>query len=156
MMTIKLTRNKSALIDDEDFDKVNQFKWYCDKLGYARTDKSINKNKKSIYMHRFLLNCPTNMRVDHINHNTLDNRRINLRICTPSQNLQNAKVHPQNKLKVKGVSMKNDIYRKKPYIARIQLAGKQINLGYFKNIKEAKNAYNKAALKYFGEFAYID
>ena len=89
MKEIKLSQGGGiALIDDEDFERVNQRKWGLSSKRYARG--SINS--KMILMHRFILNMPKNVDLDHINGNGLDNRKCNLRIATKSQNGGNRKV----------------------------------------------------------------
>ena len=105
MKKIELTQGKFALVDDEDFEWLNQWKWYANHLGYTwyvvrsvRYDNEV----KAILMHRSILNAKIGEEIDHINHNGLDNRKKNLRICTRSQNNMN-----RNKLrgtyKYKGV-----------------------------------------------------
>ncbi len=87
MKKIRLSNGRFALVDDKDFDRVNAFRWYFHPDGYA-----ISRNKS---MHRFILNAPKGMVVDHKNHDTLDNRRKNIWICTHSQNsLNNVKRYP--------------------------------------------------------------
>ena len=92
---------------------------------------------------------PDNMVVDHINHDTLDNRRSNLRICTHKQNLANRKKHKLATSKYKGVRRIN---RKTPWEAEI--SGKYI--GVFKTEKEAALAYNTKAKELFDQYAYLN
>jgi hypothetical protein len=100
-----------------------------------------------------LTNAPDDKQVDHINHNTLDNQKsTNLRVCTHSENLQNARKHKiSNTSPYKGVI----IMGKKAY-AFIVVDKKKIRLGKFETPELAAVAYNKAAIKYFGEFACIN
>ena len=79
-----------VLIDIEDSEKVKDFKWYIDKNEYI-VSKCKKTGHKGLYLHRFIMNCPEDMVVDHINHNTLDNRKSNLRICTQHENTFNKK-----------------------------------------------------------------
>ena len=88
-----------CLIDLEDIIELKQYKWYLDSVGYVRT----TIDKKKIRLHRFLLKPPTNMVVDHINNNRLDNRRENLRIITHANNLRRANNNMNNKTGVRGV-----------------------------------------------------
>jgi hypothetical protein len=122
----------TVLIDEEDRQKLESFgKWCISSKGYcARTD---NKNKKTILMHRIIMNCPDNMVVDHVNHNPLDNRKENLRIVTMQQNNYNrtSKGYSWNK-------------QRKKWIAQIRINKKQTNLGGFDTEEEAKNAYLSA------------
>jgi len=92
MKKIQLTQGKFAIVDDVDFAKANKYKWYATKSSYnwyAARGNRVNGQVKTIYMHRFIMNCPTGMEVDHKNTNSLDNRRENLRNCTRKENLQN-------------------------------------------------------------------
>ena len=91
MKKIKLTQGKFALVDDEDFERVSQYKWTAEKCSksenyYAR-NRTINAK-----MHRLIMGvCKSKLVVDHVNHRTLDNRKENLRVCTQKQNLRNRK-----------------------------------------------------------------
>ena len=78
--------NKFIIIDDNQYDFVINEKWYLNSKGYIIRNFP---NKKRILLHRILTNCPKNMIIDHINRNKLDNRMMNLRICTNSENVQN-------------------------------------------------------------------
>lgn len=79
--------DKYALVDQEDYEKLSQHKWYYRNDGYvAKKDK-----KDTVYLHRFIMNTPKSMHTDHVNHNRLDNRKENLRICTREENMQNTK-----------------------------------------------------------------
>ena len=101
-------------------------------------------------MHRVLLNAPKGLQVDHINHDTLDNRKENLRLVTADQNNCNLRTRSGSLSGFKGVSFHKRIGK---FQARIQLAGREIYLGYFTNAEEASEVYKKAAVKYHGEFA---
>src|SRR3990167_164487 len=103
MKKIKLTQNKYALVDDEDFKELNQSKWLCDSSGYAGRDVGGRKNKKRILMHRLLNNTPKGFHTDHINRDKLDNRKENLRTTTCSQNILNSKLSKKNTSGHKGV-----------------------------------------------------
>lgn len=140
-----MTRGKFALVDDDDFEKINQFKWFFHDMGYAC-------RKQRILMHRIIMNPPKNMEVDHINGNGLDNQRKNLRIVTHKQNMYNQKVQKNSISKLKGVRHMRD-NRKKPWQAYICPDRKFISLGYFDSAKEAATAYEKAAQKFYGEYA---
>lgn len=150
---IKLTRGMVALVDYEDYVVLSRYKWLALKHynSYVAARGVYNKETKkvkTVLMHRIITNCPNNFQVDHKNGNVLDNRKHNLRICTAKQNCQNRKTRIDNKLRVKGVTKKNN-----KFAATIYINKKQIWLGVFDTIKQATMAYNKAAIKYFGEFA---
>ena len=104
-------------------------------------------------MHRELLNAPKHIMVDHINRNTYDNQKLNLRFATKAQNAMNCKVHKHNTSGYKGVSRHKQMNSWRAYIVK---NNKQIHIGLFKTLKEAALAYNKKALKIFGQFANIN
>lgn len=90
MKIIQLNLGKQTLVDDEDFDKINQWKWFYNSYTrYAYRTKKENKHVKTIMMARFIMNVPKGFETDHINHDRLDNRKCNLRICTHKINMQN-------------------------------------------------------------------
>ena len=105
-------------------------------------------------MHRLIMNSPTGFMVDHINHNGLDNRKKNLRIVTPQQNTWNARpFKDQGKSKYKGVSWEK---KYKKWKANICIENKLKHIGYFDNEKEAAEAYDTAAKKHRGEYAFLN
>jgi len=163
MNKIELTLGKSAIVDADDFDRVNEFKWQYNKrgTGYAQRIQYIGykdgkRIRKNISMHRFIMGVEdSKVHVDHINHDTLDNRKSNLRLCTNAENIRNQKIRKGGFSKYKGVfkSSKGCI---KHFQASIGFNQKRIHLGYFATELEAAIAYNKAALHYFGEFALLN
>jgi hypothetical protein len=159
MKEIQLTQGKVALVDDADYEYLNQWKWHFKTNGnnfYAvRTVKSIDgKYGKKIILHRFLLNITnSSLHIDHINNNSLDNRKINLRVCTRDENLRNRKVNLNNKSGYKGVYWSK---AGKKWASSIGINKKIIYLGLFTNPKEAARAYNAAAIKLHGEFAKLN
>jgi len=140
MKNIKLTKNKFAMVDDEDYEMLSQYRWYFNR--YAYTDIK----EYSISMHRILLGLEKGdgKQTDHINHNKLDNRRCNLRIATQSQNNANRKC--------KGVHFlsKRNLWR-----AMISKNGKRCHIGLYNSEKEAIEAHYKANQEIHGEFAYV-
>lgn len=130
-----------TLIDLEDVDKAKNYKWYTNK-GYVLND-SIG------WIHRFIMDCPDNMVIDHINHNRLDNRKSNLRICTQHQNNMNQGIRNDNTSGVTGVYF--DKSRDK-WAAQIMYNARQINLGRFNTKEEAIQARKNAEIEYFGEY----
>jgi len=163
MKKIKLTQGKFALVDDEDFEQLSKLKWGFDNSnGYAR--RVICGNEK-IYMHRMIMKTPKRLQTDHINHNKLDNRKINLRIVVQSQNNMNRK-KVNNKYGYKGINFYNHrkyytqttgrVTHPKTWRANIKINKKRISLGFFFTKEEAAQAYNEAAQKYFGEYAYLN
>lgn len=152
MKTIKLTKGQFAIVDDEDFEFLNQWKWFASK------DKNTfyaNKRhgKTILQMHRLIMNPKKGEVIDHINLNGLDNRKKNLRICSPKENIRNAPKRMKATSKFKGVYLPSG---KDKWRATIRIDGKKKNLGTFASELEAAIAYNNAALKHFGEFAYLN
>lgn len=151
MVEIKLTQNKICIIDDEDFEKIVQYKWYYMACGYAATrpwDK-LTKTYSTIYMHRYILSAEKGMLVDHINGNTLDNRISNLRICSQKENIRNSKMKSSNTSGFRGVFWSK---QKNKWMAKITVNYKPIHLGFYADINDAVLAYENGAKKYFGEF----
>lgn len=151
-MVIEIKNYK--VIVDSDFNLGTKWTRYtntCGQIYFAR----VRKGKKQ-YLHRLIVNCPDNMVVDHINGNTLDNRKSNLRICTKLQNQYNQKKHKGKRhSKYKGVTYRKELISK-PWEAFIYPNGKHIRLGYFKTELEAAEAYNKAAVEYYGKYAKLN
>lgn len=151
MATIELTQGKVTLVDDDIFNELSQYKWYYAE-GYARRTIRVNGKQKILRMHRQIMDTPIGLEVDHINGNTLDNRLVNLRNCLKRQNNMNCSKKRKASSKFKGVTKHNE----KWWRARLTFNGKLIQLGLFLNEREAAAAYNTAAVKYFGEYAYLN
>lgn len=159
---LALSQNKFAIVDANDYDRLNKYKWCLSKTphtNYAmrRTKgKRINGRRvgrKVIMMHRLIMNAPRHLVVDHINHNGLDNRKKNLRLCTRAENNRNRRPFNINGSGYKGVSW--DKYRKR-FLAAIRCNGKYYNLGRFKSEITAAKAYDKKAKQLFGQFAFLN
>jgi len=135
-----------ALVDDEDFDKVNKFRWSITNNGYAL------KKSGTRQMHRLILNTPKGKDTDHINGNKLDNRRENLRVVTRSENNANQKINKNNTSGYKGVSWNRNLQY---WTANIKVNRKHF-VKYFKTKREAAIGYNKMMIKNFGEFALLN
>ncbi len=151
---ISLTQGKFALVDAEDYEWLNQWKWYAKhsykNIFYAcRIDKKREDNSRPIYkMHRCILKAKKEEKSDHINGDGLDNRRCNLRIVTTRQNNQN--FYNIQTSAYAGVSKKKYL-KSKPWRAGIEINNKHKHLGYFKTEKEAFEAYKKAVHELTGE-----
>ena len=155
MKFVQITQNKFAIVDDEDFERINQYKWHATKAGntyYAShsTWNSSRKRKSAIFMHRIILRAPKGMCVDHINGNGLDNRKINLRLCTAQQNSQYRPHHNLGSSQYHGVHWHK---KKKRWQSLIETKGKCTFIGLFKTEEGAALAYDKKAKELFGEFA---
>lgn len=152
-----LTQGKVALVDDEDYKWLSVFKWYpiTNKAGntYAWTGvKQLDGKWKTKRMHRMILEAPDGVQVDHVNHEGLDNRRANIRLCTASQNLCNRRKIKDTTSIYKGVYW---CPRNKKWRAQIYRHG-TVHLGMFTHQEDAAEAYNKAALSYYGAFAHLN
>lgn len=155
MVKINLGNNQFALVDYKDYEYLNEFKWHLHKNGnqlYARTIFYLNKQRKGIYMHRFILE-PNGKCIDHINGNGLDNRRCNLRICERHENALNRKININNLSGFKGVSWFKLV---KKWRAQIQYKKIVYYLGSYEKRIDAAKAYNEAAIKFHGEFAKLN
>ena len=110
-------------------------------------------------VHRVVMGNPKGMDIDHINHNSLDNRKENLRICTRSQNCANKKVRRDSRSGYKGVCVRKGGKRFLAYIGDPNTPAtqkRQIKLGTYGTAEEAALAYKKAALEMYGEFAFLN
>lgn len=143
------------MVDDSDFDSLNQWKWLNNGHGYAiRIPYIKGKKKVIVWMHREIMRPEKSRLVDHKNGDRLDNRRENLRICSRAENAMNSRKKMVGAAsKFKGVHF--DASRKS-FSARITKDNKPINLGYFIKEEDAARAYNKAAVKHFGDFASLN
>ena len=151
MALIPLTQGLFTIVDDDIFEYLNQWKWYANKMGKKfRVVRNLKPNK--VYMHRVICPCHGDMEVDHINGDTLDNRRANLRACSHHQNSMNTQMHSDNASGVKGVWFHK---KARKWQAGITVNAKSIYLGLFRSKLDASLAYDKAARYFFGEFARI-
>ena len=158
-MRLKISRGLFTLIDREDFKRVNaEGKWFANQRGRdgifyaARNGKYLNgKRGKKIYLQNFILGFPKNKVVDHINLDTLDNRKSNLRVCSRSENLRNKSRYSNNKSGYKGVAK-----RKNGYYSYIRKNNKRFHLGVFKTAKGAAEKYDAIAIQKFGKFARLN
>jgi hypothetical protein len=139
----------SFYIDKQDYDKVKDYRWkimFNGRTAYV-TGRLKGSNKQYL-IHRIILSPKTKEKIDHIDGNGLNNRRNNIRLCTYTQNNQNAQIRKDNSTGVKGVRK----VKSGKYSARIQSNKKRINLGTFNTLEEAKEAYNKKAQELHKEF----
>lgn len=169
MKEIKLTKGYVALVDDEDYEKVNSIKWHINKgkkTVYAHHMENILNGRKYVGMHRLIMNTPDGLDVDHIDGNGLNNQKYNLRNCTRSENLWNSK--PKNGKKYKGTRFsiirrtyinKHGVEKKYTsftYNCNIRYKGKLIVLGNWGTEEEAALMYNISAKLLFGKYAKLN
>jgi hypothetical protein len=152
MKLIPLTKGIYALVDDEDYDKVSQLSWKYTG-GYAAHNYQSNGVQHVTYMHRLIMGAKKGQFVDHINHDPLDNRRTNLRLCTHSQNHMNRTKLLGKSSRYKGVTWNKQVGKWK---ASIQAEGKYRFIGYFMNELHAALAYDMWAKPTYGEFANLN
>lgn len=150
---ISLTRDKFAIVDDEDYEELNKYKWFCSDKGYARRTGRINKRNVTIYMHLEIMCPPDGYEVDHKDLDRLNNVRSNLRICSVSENSRNKGVRRNNTSGYKGVHCRRDT---KKWVARIGINGIRLYLGEFNSAIDAASAYNLKAVELHKEFAILN
>jgi len=158
MKEIPLTRGQVALVDDRDYPNLVQWKW-CARWSvhlrcfYAGRGIRRNGQHREIKMHRQIcgLDFGDKRQVDHIDHNTLNNCRSNLRVCTHAENLRNMAKHKKNTSGHKGVSWSKD---KECWRAEIRANNKHIFIGWFQILEDACEAYRETAKRIHGEFVF--
>ncbi len=151
--TLELTYGKFAIVDAEDYEWLNRYKWHAVQEGRGWYAKTLRRDGMPLAMHRLIAGAPKGLFVDHIDHNGLNNQKTNLRLCTNQQNQQNRKPNRGGTSKYKGVYWHK---QHKKYRASICHNKKRLHLGYFKDEIDAAKAYDKKARELFGEFAYLN
>lgn len=154
----KKNPGRFALVDPEDAERVLSYRW-CPAMVAQNGDRQYlyavsSKARPSRYMHRFILGITDpKVKVDHINHNGLDNRRCNLRVGSHQQNLFNRRPNAHATSQYKGVHW---VKSRERWRARIRFNGRDICIGDFEDEQEAAEAYDDAALMLFGSRAYLN
>ena len=149
---IPLTRGQFTVVDAEDYLWLSQYQWFAE--GTAGHFYAVRKeNGRSIKMHRQIMNAPDHLVVDHIDHDGLNNRRENLRICTFAENCRNLRASRHKSSKYKGVHWHK---RNHKWAVQVTCDHKRNHLGYFGDEIDAAKAYDRAALELFGEFASLN
>lgn len=145
MGTLRTSSGYEILVDDIDYEKCSKHSWCLTRGGYLHSRIRC----KYTYLHRFIMEPQQGLVVDHINGDKLDNRRSNLRVCTTRDNVRNQR-KGKGKNRYKGVAASGN-----KWMARIKIDYKYIYLGLFTSPEEARDVYNAATLKYFGEYAKV-
>lgn len=161
MKYIELTQGKRAIVDDEDFEWLNRWKWRASKDHYGfyaiRTIKKKGKTT-TVLMHRIIIKVPPNLQTDHRNGNGLDNQKSNLRACTQAQNTHNRGARKNVTSRYKGVYLKykNNNNGRLKWGAHIRKGNARFDLGYYCTEAKAAKAYDAKAKELYGEFAYLN
>jgi AP2 domain-containing protein len=154
---IPLTQGQNAIVDANDFEWLSQWNWYAVWCEHSRsfyaTRNEEGRTGNAIFMHKAILSCERREQGDHKNHDTLDNRKGNLRKATNTENNFNKGPQSNNKSGYKGVSWDKE---KEKWLAQIVHQGTHVFIGRFSSVKEAAHAYDTAAKKYHGEFAVLN
>lgn len=154
MKEILLTQEKVALVDDEDFEYLSKFVWYAMKNGntfYAvRNSKCTNGKRTTICMHCEIMGS---IGIDHIDHDGINNQKLNLRVCTHSNNLMNRRKWGNTSSKFKGVNFDK---RSGKWRVQIMANWKRTCIGYFTSEDDAARAFDAKAKELHGEFAYLN
>jgi len=144
---IVTAKGEEIMVDRSSLPVLTRHSWCISKTGYA----VANISKRVTKMHRLLMDCPDNLVVDHINGNPLDNRRANLRVCTPKNNSRNKGLGKNNSTGIMGISpLPGGRWR-----ARIMVNREEKALGHFDSLEDAIKARRDAEARYFGQFARV-
>jgi len=154
---IKLTRGQYAIVDPEDFERLNQYKWHCSHRGYAKRavpHAPAKGRQRLVGMHQELCPVPEGMVVDHINRNPLDNRKANLRPATRRQNTWNRKLtRKTRKTRYTGIHWDK---RSRKWEVLVRIDGRNRGFGAYADEVEAAKAYDRVAKQHRGEFAALN
>jgi hypothetical protein len=160
MKALKLTRGKYAIVDDDIYEIVKDYKWYCSSVGYAirNLPREYRKKQKKIYLHRLIMECKKEAIIDHIDQNKLNNQRSNLRLSNYSENRINSKLSKNNKTGFRGISFnqregKYEVRFGKIYLGRYQDMDKAVEI-YNKNLRTKLDATRNIPYNYIRESLY--
>lgn len=154
---VPLKNGLYAIIDEDDYKFISYFRWSireCPHTTYAFCNiRDQDMKWTTCSMHRFIMSSPKGLIIDHINHDGLDNRKDNLRICSAAENVRNSRGKRIRKHKYKGIRWNKGSNK---WESKIVFNRKEIYLGGFDSPELAAKAYNSGATKYHGEFACLN
>lgn len=156
MKEIKLTQGKTVVVDAGTFKWASKFKWYVNKSGrnhYAVRDQWLDGKRRTIFLHREIIGAKDGEFVDHIDGNSRNNLKKNLRIATTAQNVRNQRKQLGTSSRFKGVYWNK---RRQKWHAQIKFQQRRVYLGLFSDQEDAARAYDTAARERFGEFAALN
>jgi HNH endonuclease len=148
---VPLTKGQFALVDDEEHERLSQYRWWFNSKGYAVRSYTVNGKQIVLCMHRIILNAQRGQYVDHIDDNRLNNVRSNLRLCTQQQNLRRRCLFKNSSTHLKGVTRFRGQWH-----ARIGLDGGIVHLGFYHDPETAALVYDAAARCLFGEYTNLN
>ena len=150
----------TVFLDDDDLDKFKDYNWYVRKpvvegsnILYVYGDRIVDKKRSRVAMHRYIMGCIRGDKttVDHINHNTLDNRKSNLRVCTHQENNYNSQGHRDSHSKHKGIRKHGSKWE-----VRLSVNKEHKFIGLTKTLDNAIRLHDLASILYHGEYAYTE
>ena len=150
-----LAKGQRALVDAADWAEVSRHRWHA-QINSNTTYVYASIGGRKVFLHRFLLNPPSDLTVDHINRNGLDNRRANLRLATMSQNMANARSGVEPKSGFRGVQLVKGRYKSPRYRACLDSKPKRWRGPLRRCPEDAARDFDAAALERYGEFAVLN
>lgn len=158
MKTIPLTQGRVAVVDDKDYERLSQWRWFarrerCGNWYAARSVQLGGGRVECLLMHRIILGAEPGQVIDHVDGDGLNNQRSNLRFATPTTNQWNRKSNRNSSSAYKGVSWHKGTSK---WAVEIRINGRRQHLGYFSDEKEAAHAYDRVSRKHHGEFARLN
>ncbi len=153
MKKIPLTQGKFAIVDEQDYAELSQYRWHLHRGGSTSYARQNSKRSGMPYMHRIITKPPPGLVVHHRNHNGLDNRKENLCICTRSQHIRTSRPKSNGASKYKGVFKSGGNGK---WFAKVECNSNIFRLGVFSSQVLAAKAYDERAAELFGEFAYLN